>query len=131
MSTGFNDFCFQGAVPSFQFRKMRFYGHAEVLLSRIVAWRAAAAIRSKPGTCHIGAQSRVCLATGAQQGANFCEVLHLQHSLARIWIVPAVVFNDPSGASPVPLLPPPVYHLLGRENCNAARPFNRSLFWLG
>jgi hypothetical protein len=27
VSTGFSDFSFQGPVPSFQFRKMRFYGH--------------------------------------------------------------------------------------------------------
>jgi hypothetical protein len=27
MSAGFGDFRFQGPVPSFQFRKMRFYGH--------------------------------------------------------------------------------------------------------
>jgi hypothetical protein len=32
MSTGFNDFCFYGSMPSLQFRKMRFHGHAEVLL---------------------------------------------------------------------------------------------------
>jgi hypothetical protein len=27
MGTGFTDFCFQGPVPSLQFRKMGFYGH--------------------------------------------------------------------------------------------------------
>jgi hypothetical protein len=27
MCPGFGDFSFQGPVPSFQFRKMRFYGH--------------------------------------------------------------------------------------------------------
>jgi hypothetical protein len=27
MGTGFADFCFQGPVPSLQFRKMGFYGH--------------------------------------------------------------------------------------------------------
>src|SRR5262245_54166308 len=120
MSAGFNDFCFQDPMPSFQFRKMRFHGHAEVLLGSISA-------EHRPALCHVGIQSRVCLATGAGQGANFRELLRLKHSLARIWIVPAIVFNDPSGASPAPLLPPPVYHFLGRENCDAARPVNRSL----
>jgi hypothetical protein len=30
MSAGFNDFRFQSPMPSFQFRKMRFHGHAGV-----------------------------------------------------------------------------------------------------
>src|SRR5262245_42015386 len=80
--------------------------------------------------CHVCTQSRVCLATGAGPGANFREVLRLQHSLARIWIVPAVVFNDLTGASPVPLFPPPVDYLLGHKNCCSARPPNRSLLRL-
>jgi hypothetical protein len=31
MSTGFSNFRFQGPMPSFQFRKMRFYGHIGLL----------------------------------------------------------------------------------------------------
>jgi hypothetical protein len=38
MSAGFNDFRFQGPLPSFEFGKMRFHGHAGILLSRIVTW---------------------------------------------------------------------------------------------
>jgi hypothetical protein len=40
-------------------------------------------IRQAPraAMCHTGTQSRVCLATGAREGANFRQVLRLQHSL--------------------------------------------------
>jgi hypothetical protein len=31
MSTGFGNFRFQGPMPSFQFRKMRFHGHIGLL----------------------------------------------------------------------------------------------------
>jgi hypothetical protein len=31
MSTGFGNVCFQGPMPSFKFRKMRFYGHIDLL----------------------------------------------------------------------------------------------------
>ncbi len=45
MSVGFGYFHFQGAMPSFQFCKMRFYGHQEVSLARL---RAPA---SEAGSC--------------------------------------------------------------------------------
>jgi hypothetical protein len=38
MRAGFDYFRFQGPMPSFQFRKMRRYGHIGALLSQIVGW---------------------------------------------------------------------------------------------
>jgi hypothetical protein len=38
MSAGFDYFRFHGPMPSFQFRKMRRYGHIGGLLSQIVGW---------------------------------------------------------------------------------------------
>jgi hypothetical protein len=128
MSTGFNDFCFYGPMPSFQFRKMRFHGHAEVLLSRIVAWWAAAAMmRSKPSTARNVPRWHIVKGVFSYRSGARREFPRSVASSTQFRIVPEVVFNEPSNASPVPLFPPPVDHLLGHKNCCSARPPNGSL----
>ena len=47
MSVGFGYFHFQGAMPSFQFCKMGFYGHQEVSLVRLRAERRKPAPASR------------------------------------------------------------------------------------
>jgi hypothetical protein len=43
----------------------------------------------------------------------------------------STVAVDPSGIKSVPPFPQPLDHLLSCYDCDPARPFNRSLFWLG
>jgi hypothetical protein len=82
MSTGFNYFRFQGPMPPFEFGKMRFHGHAGILPRRVVTVGCCDISQApRAAMCHAGIQSRLCLATGGRQGANFRQVLHLQHSL--------------------------------------------------
>ena len=73
----FGNFHFQGPMPSFQFRKMRFYGHIGLLSQSRWAGRPSSSART--AVCHSCIQSRVCLATAKLYGANFREVLLFQH----------------------------------------------------
>ena len=65
VSTGFSNFYFQGPMPSFQFRKMRFCRHTGSPEPMEAGWLQPG---SEPSTrvvvCHSCMQSRVCLATG-------------------------------------------------------------------
>jgi hypothetical protein len=87
MGVGFGYFRFQAAMPSFQFRKMRLYGHIGCL-PELDRWRrlraTSAMVRAGPSS---DAQfvtlecSQGCVwLPGKRQGANFREVLRFQHS---------------------------------------------------
>ena len=73
----FGNFRFQGPMPLFQFRKMRFYGHIGLLSQSRWAGRPSSSART--AVCYSCIQSRVCLATAKLYGANFREVLLFQH----------------------------------------------------
>src|SRR6516164_4946648 len=77
MSMSFGNFRFQGPMPLFQFRKMRFYGHIGLLSQSRWAGRPSSSART--AVCYSCIQSRVCLATAKLYGANFREVLLFQH----------------------------------------------------
>jgi hypothetical protein len=84
MGVGFGYFRFQAAMPSFQFRKMRLYGH----IGYLPRWRrlraTSAMVRAGPSSdaqfVTLECSQGVFGYRGSRQGANFREVLRFQHS---------------------------------------------------